>query len=73
MSKSLLISLLLVIVIAFTAVWLFEPAVHYYESVNVNTMDSNDYTMTDRYTHAIFTCRPYNGFCITVCCIHSQA
>lgn len=49
MSKALLLSSCLIIILAFTAVWLFEPAIHYYESVNVNTMGSNDFSMTDRF------------------------
>ncbi len=49
MSKALLISSFLLVVLAFAAVWVFEPAIHYYESVNVNTMGSDDFTMTDRY------------------------
>lgn len=50
MSKTLLVSVFLAIVGAFVTVWLFEPTIHYYESVNVNTMGSDDFTMTDRHS-----------------------
>lgn len=54
MSALPLLSICFVTVVAFGLVWLFEPTIHYFDSVNVNTMSKVDYTMIDRYV--IFDC-----------------
>ena len=38
----------LVTVSCFILVWIFEPAIHYFESVNVNTMGLSHYSVFDR-------------------------
>ena len=41
-------TLVLLTSLAFVVMWVFEPTIHYFDSVNVNTMSKVDYTMIDR-------------------------
>ena len=37
------------VLIAFAVMWIFQPTIHYFQSMNVNTMTPTDYTLYDRY------------------------
>ena len=49
MSTKLIFGGLLLLATIFSVIlWIFEPTIHYFDSVNVNTMDRRDFTMDDR-------------------------
>lgn len=54
MAAQLLFLVCFLTVASFGLVWIFEPTIHYYDSVNVNTMGIADYTMKDRYSFKMF-------------------
>jgi hypothetical protein len=53
MAAHILLLLCILTAVGVGLVWVFEPAIHYFESVNVNTMGAADYTMKDRYVISV--------------------
>jgi hypothetical protein len=49
-----IIALFLLAGLAFASVWILEPAIHYYHSANMNTLDSTAFTAIDKYVYRIF-------------------
>ena len=49
MSKWFLLIVCGLTVASFSCVWLFEPTIHYFLTVDVNTMSKEDYSIVDRW------------------------